>query len=83
MLKANNKRLQYQLNQLGSQRKRKRIYINPNIRFIDIKKIKGAINQAAIKAANSSAKLTKQAAAAAAATVAASTLQNMCTEWQL
>jgi peptidoglycan hydrolase CwlO-like protein len=82
-LKANNKRLKYQLDQLGSQRKRKRIYIDPNIRFTDIEKIKGAIDQAAIEAANSSAKSTEKAAAAAVAAAGASTLQNMCTKWQL
>jgi hypothetical protein len=75
-LEADNKRLKYQLDQLGSQRKRKRIYIDLNIRFADIEKIKGAIDQVAIEAANSSAKSTEKAAAA-------STLQNMCTEWQL
>jgi hypothetical protein len=82
-LEADNKRLQYQLDQLGSQRKRKRIYIDPNIRFANIKKIRSTIHESAIEAADSSAKSTEKAAEAAAAAAVASTLQNMCTEWQL
>jgi hypothetical protein len=82
-LEADNKRLQYQLDQLGSQRKRKRIYIDPYIRFANIEKIRSTIHESAIEAADSSAKSTEKAAEAAAAAAVASTLQNMCTEWQL
>ena len=82
-LEQDNKRLQYQLNRATNTRSKKRVKINQNERFTNAEAIKAAIDLAAASAArNASNSHTKEAAARAAA-AAATSLQSMCSEWQL
>ncbi len=82
-LETENKRLKYQLSQLQTIQSRKRVRIDQNERFSNVEAIQAAINQAAAQAAiNASKTYTKEAARTAAA-VADTTLQSMCTEWQI
>jgi hypothetical protein len=82
-LESDNRRLQYQLNQVKDKRVKKRVQINPNERFADIEAIKAAIDQAAeIKAQRSTRDHEKEARASAAAAATLS-IAAMSTQWQI
>jgi hypothetical protein len=66
-LQAENQRLNYQLEQLQSKQKRKRIRVDQNERFSNAESIKAAIDRAAAQSAQASTKDTEKAAKAAAA----------------
>jgi uncharacterized small protein (DUF1192 family) len=82
-LKAENQRLKYQLDSTRNTRVRKRVQVNPNERFSNVKSIKAAINRAAALQAQQASTSPEKEAKKAAAAAAALTLSSMCTEWQI
>jgi succinate dehydrogenase/fumarate reductase-like Fe-S protein len=79
-LEAENQRLKYQLDSTRNTRVRKRVQVNLNKRFSNVKSIKATINRAAaLQAQQASTSLEKEAKKAAAA-AAALTLSSIYTK---
>ena len=82
-LEAENQRLKYQLDSTRNTRVRKRVQVNLNKRFSNVKSIKAAIDRAAALQAQQASTSPEKEAQKAAAAAAALTLSSMCTEWQI
>ena len=82
-LEAENQRLKYQLHTHKNTHTRKRVQVNPNERFSNVKIIKAAIDWAAALEAQQATTLREKEAQKAAAEAAAHTLNSMCTQWQI
>ena len=82
-LEAGKRRLEQQLETASSQRRRKRVQVDPNQRFVEVETIREAMCTAKALAAQQGGSTILSALEAAAAATAAATLQSMCTTWQL
>ena len=82
-LEAGKRRLEQQLETASSQRRRKRVQVDPNQRFAEVESIREAMRAAEALAAQQGGYTIEGAAETAAAATAAATLQSMCTTWQL
>ena len=82
-LEAGKRRLEQQLEAASSQRRRKRVQVDPNQRFAEVETIREAIHAAEALAAQQGRSTILSTPEGVAAATAAATLQSMCTTWQL
>ncbi|KAK7178125.1 transposase [Paraphaeosphaeria sporulosa] len=82
-LEVEKRRLEQQLETTSSQRRRKRVQIDPNQRFAEVETIREAIRAAEALAAQQSRSIVSSAAERAAVVTTAVALESMCTQWQL
>ena len=83
LLTAENQRLKYQLDRCQTTRVRKRVQVDPNVRFSDVDSIQAAIRRAAAQQSQQAAISQENEAETSAALVAAAALSSMYNEWQI
>ena len=81
-LEAEKKRLEQQLEIATSQRKRKRVRVDPNQRFAEVDSIIQAMRAAEASVANQQRSTVSSTSETAAIATAASALESMCSQWQ-
>ena len=83
-LEAEKRRLEHQLQTAHSQRRRKRVQVDPNQRFAEVESIRQAMQAAeALLALQKKKKTRKRTSKKALVTIVVAPFESMCTQWQL
>jgi len=83
MLEAENQRLKFQLDALTPIGPRQRVRQDPNQRFANVENIMEAINKSKATKARRERSTKKKKARATVTTASATSIESMCTQWQL